>query len=1058
MKTLKKTLAVILSVAMVITLTPSLSFATDGTGSGGTTENDGVYVLMNIPYAEFYQAELGDNGVDSITSATKNGKARNVNVNGSSYHQSEEAVTTEGIAGATYPVKASSDELAALKAKGAKEITDADKIEYEMTARGQTTQVKLEGAAALQESPSYSYYVLSEAPDSYKELNIAGDGTVSFGKVVGDAASGEASGKVTVGARHADIEIALSGVEADPKEVSGVVVTTDKNKSYALHHVVNIWRGTEIGWNLSDMNLGGDTITNIRYFMKDGTIKDYQSSIAIADAGYVLMNIPYDKFYDAETGEGGTVDAVSTATLKYANSGIAGGSYHDVDAVNADSQVKALGVTYPVFVADMSKLDSEKEIKDSDAKTIGIVTGREKTITPTEVTGKDILFCAPDYSWYKLNEKPARYKTMNEDGSFSAVSGRASAVADVTGAASYNTHHGNYVEIRLSGELSMAENETVSGVIVTFDDGSVVALPHIQGFWRKTQIGWAAPDSVAGKTITGLKFITTENVYDCSVNIPISEGGKFLSQVKDEYQPLFEGATFNSEYDHYWHDYAAAVVGGTSADETVAYMKTSIGAKGYGDQNEAPNFFCGFTNDVAKISFGGEDGKTVTFTKKDGTSTTRTYEFVKDAAATGKYGDYDMAMNGYLYKAKNAEENDPFAYLLMFPDTPDTTYHLEFRYGDTEENVCKLLDGPYGYWVGSAIQTSALTETNEDTLQKVISLFVVENLVEMQNEETNAQRKGLVGTWDCDFSAFPQYANAKMYIVLSPDGTGKTYADFTGSGKEALTAEYTFFAYDPDSQDGKDGGTYIALNEDAETVTPGEYEIKTVDGKKALVFTSNEGEITYFLREQKPEGGGGSGGNTEPQPVDDHDANCPSKAFDDLDTSLWYHEGTDFVIENKMMNGVSDTKFAPNDTTTRAMIVTILWRQEGEPDAEASSFTDVEAAFWYEAAVNWAAENKIVNGMSETSFAPMDKITREQLAAILYRYAEVKGADVSAKEDLSSFTDVSSVSDWAEDALGWAVQTGLMKGVTETTLQPQGNATRAQAAVLMQRLCENILK
>ena len=133
MKTLKKTLAVILSVAMVITLTPSLSFATDGTGSGGSTENDGVYVLMNIPYAEFYQAELGDNGVDSITSATKNGKARNVNVNGASYHQSEEAVTTEGIAGAAYPVKASGDELAALKAKGAKEVTDADTIEYEMT-------------------------------------------------------------------------------------------------------------------------------------------------------------------------------------------------------------------------------------------------------------------------------------------------------------------------------------------------------------------------------------------------------------------------------------------------------------------------------------------------------------------------------------------------------------------------------------------------------------------------------------------------------------------------------------------------------------------------------------------------------------------------------------------------------------------------------------------------------------------------------------------------------------------------------------------------------------
>ena len=118
----------------------------------------------------------------------------------------------------------------------------------------------------------------------------------------------------------------------------------------------------------------------------------------------------------------------------------------------------------------------------------------------------------------------------------------------------------------------------------------------------------------------------------------------------------------------------------------------------------------------------------------------------------------------------------------------------------------------------------------------------------------------------------------------------------------------------------------------------------------------------------------------------------------------------------------------------------------------------MEADSWYEAAVNWAAENKIVNGMSETSFAPMDKITREQLAAILMRYAAFKGSDVSGKADLASFTDTASVSDWAADAFGWAVESGLMNGVTETTLQPRGNATRAQTAVLMQRLCENILK
>ena len=326
-------------------------------------------------------------------------------------------------------------------------------------------------------------------------------------------------------------------------------------------------------------------------------------------------------------------------------------------------------------------------------------------------------------------------------------------------------------------------------------------------------------------------------------------GDTFLSQIIGTYLPLFEGATLNHEYDHYWHDYAAAVVGASTADDVVAYVKSSINAPGYGEQATAPNFYCGFIDDVTAITFGGEDGKTVTYTMADGSSATYTYAFVRDGAARGTYGEYEMAMDGYLYQAQE-EHAGVFQYLLMFPDTPATTYHLEFRYGDTEENVENLLEGPYAYWVGSAIESSALSEENEDTLQSVISLFVVENLASMTNEETAAQRAKLVGTWDCDFSAFPEYGSAQMYIVLSADGEGKTYADFTGAGDPALTAEYTFFAFDGNETDGKDAGTYIAMNPAAETVTPGAYEIVEAEDKTALVFTSNEGVITYILRNE----------------------------------------------------------------------------------------------------------------------------------------------------------------------------------------------------------------
>lgn len=238
--------------------------------------DEAVYVLMNIPYADFYGAE---NAVDVITSATLKGKARNTNVIGASYHQSEEAVTTEGIAGAIYPVKASAADLAAL---GGTEITDDAVLSYTFSAKGKDTEVNLTGADVLIESPNYSYYVLSEAPSSYKELSME-NGKPVFSEVKGAAVSGKATGKVSYTGHHTDIEISFEGVDADPALVSGAIVTMEDGTSYALHQVVNIWRG-ELGWNLSDLDLGGQTITGLRYLLKDGSIRDYDVEIRILPA------------------------------------------------------------------------------------------------------------------------------------------------------------------------------------------------------------------------------------------------------------------------------------------------------------------------------------------------------------------------------------------------------------------------------------------------------------------------------------------------------------------------------------------------------------------------------------------------------------------------------------------------------------------------------------------------------------------------------------------------------------------------------------------------------
>ena len=193
--------------------------------------------------------------------------------------EEEAAVPEEGIRGTVYPVKVSLEDLAKL---GGEQVTDEASVSYEMNVRGTMTTFTLKGANALQESPDYSYYILPENPSGYKEVTVAEDGTASFGAAVGRPVTKDgASGTVTLGARHANVEIKTSGIEVTPADVSAVIATIG-GTNYALHHVVNIWRGTELGWNDQDnIDALGKTMTNIRYYMKDGSVTDYPFEIRI---------------------------------------------------------------------------------------------------------------------------------------------------------------------------------------------------------------------------------------------------------------------------------------------------------------------------------------------------------------------------------------------------------------------------------------------------------------------------------------------------------------------------------------------------------------------------------------------------------------------------------------------------------------------------------------------------------------------------------------------------------------------------------------------------------
>ena len=173
--------------------------------------------------------------------------------------------------------------------------------------------------------------------------------------------------------------------------------------------------------------------------------------------------------------------------------------------------------------------------------------------------------------------------------------------------------------------------------------------------------------------------------------------------------------------------------------------------------------------------------------------------------------------------------------------------------------------------------------------------------------------------------------------------------------------------------------------------------------------------------------------------------------FTDVPASQWAHDDITYVYENDLMNGTEST-------TTRAQVVTVLYRLAGQPAADwENPFWDVPASAWFHDAVTWAWENDITGGVSSTHFGAGNAVTREQLAAFLYRYAQDQGYDTSARADLSGYSDAGLVSSYATEALSWANATGLITGTTGTTLSPKGSATRAQVATILSRFCQDVI-
>lgn len=262
---------------------------------------------------------------------------------------------------------------------------------------------------------------------------------------------------------------------------------------------------------------------------------------------------------------------------------------------------------------------------------------------------------------------------------------------------------------------------------------------------------------------------------------------------------------------------------------------------------------------------------------------------------------------------------------------------------------------------------------------------------------------------------------------------------------------------EPDVTDsnGYDGSLYQygVIDYDEETMNFPIYRYTGDNPRETLVSNSSSGGGSS--------GGGSSSGNngSQTEEPDEPSGAQDETVFSDVSSSAWYAEAVNYVYENGLMTGISSTQFAPNNTLTRAMVVQTLYAMANKPAVSGSeNFTDVSSGDWFADAVTWASANGIVSGYNATQFAPNDPLTREQLALILYGYAQMRGYNTTQSgTSIQEFTDYGSISAWALEAMDWAVNAGLLSGKGNGVLDPTGTATRAEVAQILMNFSETVV-
>ena len=414
------------------------------------------------------------------------------------------------------------------------------------------------------------------------------------------------------------------------------------------------------------------------------------------------------------------------------------------------------------------------------------------------------------------------------------------------------------------------------------------------------------------------------------------------------------------------------------------------------------------------------------------------------SALSSKFSTIDELKNALRAKVNSAVTASNIAYLDIV---------LQYKNGTNWVTVTNPSDFPEG---GMDVQVPYSTLAAQNTPDSSYNFSVVHMFTTDMSGKTVGDTETLTPTKLDDGITF-------RVSSLSPFAIGwykSTAPSGGGGGGGGAVAPTTYDVVIPSALANtvKADKTKAAAGDTVTLTAAGEGTLTVTDanGKTVALTDLGSGKYTFKMPSAKVSVGFKI---TTDQPCDGG-KDCPSAPFTDVDTAKWYHLSVDYVLTHKMMNGVSSRAFAPNANLTRGMLVQILYNLEGKPKGTAANFSDVQADAWYAEAVGWAASNKVVTGYADGTFRPNAAVTREQAAAILYRYAQSKGIDVSVGENTNilSYVDVQQASEYAIPALQWAVGAGVLNGKNGGRLAPTGTATRAEIAAIMQRWCENIIK